>query len=116
MRSAVFTVIKHSLCISPGKPIPPSSDANHSESVIKVLVDQEIKIYIPCSGMNLFLLPTGMLDDQRRKQYKEENQAHCRSVEKAHDAQRRAVRPSKATNILFLNLLKETELQNLLSR
>lgn len=66
--------------------------------------------------MNLFLLPTAMFDDQRRKQYRGENQAHCRRVEKAHVAQRSAVRPSKATHILFLNLWKETELQNLLSR
>lgn len=102
--------------ITSGKPIPASSDANHFESVIKVLVNQELKIYILYSGMNLLLLPIEVFEDQRSKQYKKENQAHCRSVEKAHIIQGSAVMPSKATNILFLNLWKETELQNLLSR
>lgn len=66
--------------------------------------------------MKLLLLPTEMFEDHRSKQCKKENQAHGRSVEKAYITQRSAVRPSKATNTLFLNLWKETELQNLLSR
>jgi len=40
--------------ITSGKPTPAPSDASHVESVIRVLVNQELKIYTPYSGVNLF--------------------------------------------------------------